>query len=95
MKYCSNCGAELNENADICLNCGILIKEQIVKTRPDGRTLGIIGLFVWIIPLAGWIVSGIGLSQANEADNQSAVRLNTIGLVLSSVMFVINIILLS
>ena len=22
-KFCSNCGSEINENADICLNCGV------------------------------------------------------------------------
>lgn len=27
-KYCSNCGSELKENADVCLGCGRLIKKE-------------------------------------------------------------------
>lgn len=27
MKYCSNCGKELKEGADVCLSCGKAIKE--------------------------------------------------------------------
>lgn len=28
MKYCVNCGAELNENQDICLSCGVKIEKE-------------------------------------------------------------------
>ena len=27
MKYCENCGAELNENADVCVSCGKALKK--------------------------------------------------------------------
>lgn len=27
-KFCRNCGSEINENADICLNCGVLINKN-------------------------------------------------------------------
>ncbi len=27
-KFCSNCGKELNDNADICLNCGVLVNKD-------------------------------------------------------------------
>ncbi len=27
-KYCSNCGAELNEGADVCLACGKILKKE-------------------------------------------------------------------
>ena len=27
-KFCSNCGKELNENADICLKCGVLVNNK-------------------------------------------------------------------
>ena len=42
-KFCSNCGKEINENADVCLNCGKQIeKEQTEDTEqvaPRGTTL--------------------------------------------------------
>ncbi len=33
MKYCTNCGKELKEGADVCLSCGKVIKE--VKSMKD------------------------------------------------------------
>lgn len=27
-KYCSNCGTELHENQDVCLNCGTSVKKE-------------------------------------------------------------------
>ncbi len=88
MPYCSNCGDELKENADICLSCGILVEKNMkYHTQPtDGTTLGIIGLcFALFIPLVTWIVSGIGYSQANQADNKNAKTINLIALIVSSV----------
>ena len=31
-KYCSNCGTELKENADVCLSCGQLINTNTNAT---------------------------------------------------------------
>lgn len=28
MKYCSNCGSELKEGAQVCLSCGVFISKQ-------------------------------------------------------------------
>ena len=28
-KFCSNCGAELNEEQEICLKCGVRVKNSI------------------------------------------------------------------
>ena len=27
-KFCSNCGKELQENQDVCLNCGVTVKKD-------------------------------------------------------------------
>ena len=54
-KFCTNCGKELKENADICLNCGILTnkhyKEKNVKIPGSGMSiagmiLGIVAIFM-------------------------------------------------
>lgn len=34
-KFCSNCGKELNDNADICLNCGVLINKEESKINSN------------------------------------------------------------
>lgn len=51
-KFCSNCGNELNEGADICLKCGKIVNENInmqnnTKTNPNAKSkiaAGILGI---------------------------------------------------
>lgn len=88
MKFCSNCGTELKQNADVCLNCGILVNDNntLKSQSSDGLTLGIIGLcFSLIIPLVTWIVSGIGFSQSVISENKNGKIINLIALILSGV----------
>lgn len=88
MKFCSNCGTELKQNADVCLNCGILVNDNntLKSQSSDGLTLGIIGLcFSLIIPLVTWIVSGIGFSQSVISENKNEKIINLIALILSGV----------
>lgn len=93
MKYCSNCGSEVLENSIVCLNCGKIIYTQrpTKKVRTSGKILGIISLVVWIVPLAGWIVGSIGLSKSDTSSHRN---LNIIGIILSTIMFIINIVLI-
>ena len=37
-KFCSNCGNELDENADICLKCGVLVNEKDIKKMTTAST---------------------------------------------------------
>jgi len=37
-KYCSNCGAELKEGADVCTNCGKFVQHQHIY-RVDNRSI--------------------------------------------------------
>ena len=49
MKYCSNCGKKVNENQDVCLNCGIALKKQPKNLNPNGKSkiaAGILGIFL-------------------------------------------------
>jgi uncharacterized membrane protein YvbJ len=97
MPYCRNCGHEVNENAFVCLNCGVLVDENEKKLKSqsnDGTSMGIIGLcFALFIPFVTWIVSGIGYSQSNQADNKNGKTMNLIALIASSVAAVIYFIL--
>ena len=47
-KYCTNCGKELNENQDVCLNCGIATKK--INTHNPGTksklASGLLGIFL-------------------------------------------------
>ena len=52
-KYCSNCGSELKENADICLKCGKIINNanysQNMPKDPNAKSkvvAGILGILL-------------------------------------------------
>lgn len=52
-KYCSNCGNELNNGADICLKCGKIVNENINKNNgikdPNAKSkvvAGILGILL-------------------------------------------------
>ena len=50
-KYCQNCGAELNEQQDICLKCGVRIKKDNLNanTDPNAKSkmaAGLLGIFL-------------------------------------------------
>ena len=49
MNYCSNCGKKVNENQDVCLNCGVNLKKDKRVNTPKGKskiTAGILGIFL-------------------------------------------------
>lgn len=49
-KFCSNCGAELNEEQEICLKCGVRVKNSNTKnTDPNAKSkmaAGLLGIFL-------------------------------------------------
>ena len=49
MNYCSNCGKKVNENHDVCLNCGVNLKKDKKIDNVNGKskiTAGILGIFL-------------------------------------------------
>jgi len=88
--FCPKCGASINDDAVICPNCGCATGKT---TQSNGKTLGIVGLILGIfMPLVGWICCGIGLSRAKASNDSSSITINTVGLILSTVVFVAGII---
>lgn len=106
--YCSKCGYEIKENDTICLNCGAPTQsfydqygdnDKIEKTAADSllgaRILGILSIVLGlVIPLAGWILGGIGCSHATKwkysefaKDARKAKLLNIIGLITTTLVF--------
>ncbi len=53
--YCKYCGAKLKEDADVCVKCGKLIKENKVaskeKVKIPGRGLSIAGMIIGIFSI--------------------------------------------
>ena len=49
MNYCSNCGKKVNENQEVCLNCGVNLKKDKKIDNVNGKskiTAGILGIFL-------------------------------------------------
>ena len=66
MKYCSNCGKELKEGADICLNCGKLVNNQQKKNKNIEKGLSIASLVLGIISILWTFIMILGYEQAIE-----------------------------
>ena len=77
-KFCSNCGAELNEEQEICLKCGVRVKNSDTKnTDPNAKSkmaAGLLGIF-----LGGWGIHNFYLGYTGKGIAQIFVTLFTCG----------------
>lgn len=62
MNYCSNCGEKIDQNQEVCLECGKLLKPDIINTKDTGGNAGwaVIG---FIFPLIGFILYLVWISD--------------------------------
>lgn len=91
MKYCKNCGAQLDDNAVVCNRCGTSL--SAVQEEKGHHGLGIAGFVLSLLgmqPLA-LIFSIIGLAVGKR--NGYKTGLAVAGLVISIISMVIGIIL--
>lgn len=44
--YCKYCGKKLEENQDVCLNCGKLVKESTSTTGKSKIVAGVLGILL-------------------------------------------------
>ena len=56
--YCSNCGREINDNADICLGCGRSVKNIKRASQHDSNSVGWwwLGFFFPLVGFILWLV---------------------------------------
>lgn len=94
MKYCKNCGKELDDNAYVCPNCGVKVEEDapvVEEHRTNG--LAIAGFVLsFFIPLVGLILSIVGLVKVKVY--HSGKGLAIAGIVLSVVFWIANILIM-
>ncbi len=80
-KFCENCGAELKENSEVCLECGkYTSKKGNNGNGNDNNKLALSGFivsmasliinFAGIVGLVGAILSGIGLIQVSKGNGK-------------------------
>lgn len=54
--YCKNCGAEIDEKAEICPKCGVRVKP--IPTSTEKKSSGIAAIASFFIPGLGQIYNG-------------------------------------
>ena len=86
-KYCAHCGREIDAKAVICVHCGVPVQSLNENKKNPCAAIGLATAF--FVPLAGWILGGIGLSKAtNEGRDGKGVA--TAAIIVATIMFVIN-----
>ena len=53
MAYCKNCGQEINNNADVCIHCGVAQETKPAVVDNGGIAWGLLGC---CIPLVGLVL---------------------------------------
>lgn len=53
--FCTNCGNRLDENACVCVNCGVLVRNRsnikVVKKKKDTKVIGIISVIFGVMAM--------------------------------------------
>ena len=87
-KYCSNCGSQLNENADVCLSCGKAVEgnKPVLQTQTtNNQTL--YGFLGFCFPIVGLILYLVwGESRPDDAKAAGMGALIGFGLGLLSIL---------
>lgn len=67
-KYCSNCGAELKENADVCIKCGVSVRQKAtVNFDPNAKSrivAGILGILLGALGVHNFYLGNNGKATA-------------------------------
>ena len=94
-KYCPNCGAEMKEDQDVCLQCGKSVKKektvvvsntksnQVETAATTSLILGLVSIISWIFPLIGYATTICGIIFGAMGLKSSKKSLALTGLILS------------
>lgn len=66
-KFCSNCGAELKEGADVCLKCGRRVVNNNVNSDPNAKSkiaAGLLGIFLGLFGVHNFYLGYTGKAIA-------------------------------
>lgn len=66
-KYCANCGKELTDEQDICLNCGVRVKKSTASSDPNAKSklaAGLFGIFLGVFGVHNFYLGFTGKAVA-------------------------------
>ncbi len=76
--YCKNCGAEIDDKAEICPKCGVRVKP--ISTSIEKKSSGIAAIASFFVP---------GLGQIYNGEIGKGIMYIIIGIVFALMMFVL------
>lgn len=92
MKYCGNCGNAVNENQDVCLNCGVSLRpNKSILEVEEGATggWGVLGFFFPIIGLILYLAWADTKPKSSKAAGKGALIGFIVGVVVSIIYLII------
>lgn len=65
-KFCTNCGKELQENQDVCLNCGVSVRKTSNNTpgTKSKMAAGLLGIFLGSLGIHNFYLGYTGKAVA-------------------------------
>ena len=66
-KFCTNCGKEVQENQDVCLNCGVAIRKNTSNNNPGAKSkiaAGLFGIFLGVFGVHNFYLGNTGKAVA-------------------------------
>ncbi|WP_431028497.1 zinc ribbon domain-containing protein [Lysinibacillus sp. LZ02] len=93
--YCPNCGSSINENAEICVHCGVNVlkfSNQTTAAQNDTSNIWVNLLSLCCFPLLGIIMFFVWRDKQPKAA-KSALIFGLIGLAISVVIGIISFVL--
>lgn len=82
MAFCRNCGKEIDDNAVICVNCGVAQKEPQTEIDNGGFGWGLLGC---CIPIAGLVL--FLMWKDTKPKTAKAVGIGALVSVIASILF--------
>ncbi len=92
MKYCSHCGAQIDDQAEICIHCGC----RVARTQSGGgySAISIVGfVLAFIFPLAGLVVSIVANNSAKKAEDEGSRNFSKYGIIISAVIMILEVVI--
>lgn len=88
MAFCTKCGTELKEEADVCLNCGKITRPEALQTPVESSNNFWWGILGCCIPLVGLILYLVWREERPKAAEAAG-----IGAIIGFILWVIGVIL--
>lgn len=55
--YCSNCGNKVDENAYVCLNCGVILKKRVNNVKYKNKNNNFFGIVSLVFSIISFVLS--------------------------------------